>query len=283
MSPPGRRPCGRPLVPPLAHWSWLRHRGLGAKCWPPAARCSSRHSLVRAPEQRRHLQAPLLRSRTLRRPLGWTTSCSTRAAWTWPRRLNCVSGRSPLPSSTTLPPRPRCSLQPESASATSPSLASRPLTARSCANCRPRRRSWPPSWASSSGSIPAAGSCRGRRLLRPGHLCRAPRGRNDGGSVCAAAKELCRAVRRARAAGRAAVSAGSSHAGRHGREPCPAGSRAPTCRRRLRHARRPQAMLGCPWCRRSASPGNANRRSRPRPSLRRPARTDPRRLLSRPR
>jgi hypothetical protein len=62
-----------------------------------------------------------------------------------------LSERSPSPSSTTLPPRPRCSLQPESASARSRSFAGRPLTAWSCVNCRPLKRSWPRSWANSSG------------------------------------------------------------------------------------------------------------------------------------
>jgi hypothetical protein len=142
----------------MGGWSWLRHRGLGARCSPPAARCYSRHSLLRAPGQLRHLEAPPLRLRTRRRPPGWTTSCSTRTAWTWLRRPICTSERNPLPSSTTLPPRPPCSLQPENALAKSRSFASRLPTARSCANCRPRRRSWPRSWANSSGMHPSDGT-----------------------------------------------------------------------------------------------------------------------------
>jgi hypothetical protein len=141
----------------MGGWSWLRHRGLGAKCSPPAARCSSRPSPVWAPGELRQLEAPPLHLRTGRRPPGWTTSCSTRTAWTWLRRLICASKRSPSPSSTTLPPQPRCYLQPESPSAKSHSSAPRPPTARSSVNCRPRRRSWPRSWASSSGTPPSDG------------------------------------------------------------------------------------------------------------------------------
>ena len=72
--------------------------------------------------------------------------------------LSYASERSPLPSSTTSPPRPRWFLQPESASAKSPSFASRPPMGRSCANCRSLRRSWPRSWASSSGMHPSDGT-----------------------------------------------------------------------------------------------------------------------------
>jgi hypothetical protein len=71
---------------------------------------------------------------------------------------------------------------------------------------------------------------------------RQPRRRDNGGSVCAPAQELRRAVRRTRASDRAAPGAASSHAGRDGGEPCPAGSRPPACRRRPRHAWHAQGL-----------------------------------------
>ena len=75
-----------------------------------------------------------------------------------------------------------------------------------------------------------------RRLLRPGDLRRQPRGRDDGGGVCAPAEELSRCTANT-SRKQAAVSAAGSDAGRHGWKPCPAGSGAPPCRRRLRDAR----------------------------------------------